>query len=134
MWQGACRPFPVLLMHSWPAPGHGDGACISIRSLNSRVRVERRAQQEIQKLPYHNVVKWLPSSLRTKDPGGPDCMDVQVETSGGKKDLRMRCESPATVELLMQEIRTTVQVGSSAGGLKMHTLHLADDVKRVARP
>lgn len=41
--------------------------------------------QEIQRLPYHNVVKWLPSSLRSKDPGGPDCLDVQVETSSGKK-------------------------------------------------
>jgi hypothetical protein len=66
--------------------------------------------QEIQQLPYQHIIKWLPSKLRTKDPGPDDCFDVQVETTLGKKDLRMRCADPDTVQTVISDIRTTVQV------------------------
>lgn len=35
---------------------------------------------------------------------------MQVETTNGKKDLRMRCASEEAVQLIMQDIRSTVQV------------------------
>lgn len=66
--------------------------------------------QEIQQLPYQHIVKWLPSGLRSKDPGPADCLDVQVETTAGKKDLRMRCADEGTVQTVISDIRTTVQV------------------------
>lgn len=66
--------------------------------------------QEIQQLPYQHIVKWLPSKLRSKDPGPDDCLDVQVETTAGKKDLRMRCTDIATVSGVISDIRSTVQV------------------------
>jgi hypothetical protein len=66
--------------------------------------------QEIQALPFQHIVKWLPSKLRSKDPGPDDCLDVQVETTAGKKDLRMRCADVPTVQRIITDIRTTVQV------------------------
>jgi hypothetical protein len=68
------------------------------------------ASQEIQQLPYQHIVKWLPSKLRSKDPGSDDCLDIQVETVNGRKDLRMRCQSVAAVNTIITDIRTTVQV------------------------
>jgi hypothetical protein len=67
--------------------------------------------QEIQQLPYQHIIKWLPSKLRSKDPGPEDCLDVQVETTAGKKDLRMRCDSAQMVQTVISDIRSTVQVG-----------------------
>jgi hypothetical protein len=67
--------------------------------------------QAIQHIPYASIIKWVPSSLRTRDPGGPDCLDIQVETTAGRRDLRMRCEGPAAVAEVVQAIRGTVQVG-----------------------
>jgi hypothetical protein len=48
--------------------------------------------------------------MRSKDPGPPDCLDVQVETTSGKKDLRMRCASSQNVQGVMADIRAVVQV------------------------
>lgn len=70
--------------------------------------------QEIQQLPYQHIVKWLPSKLRSKDPGSDDCLDVQVETTAGKKDLRMRCADVPTVQRVITDIRITVQVISDS--------------------
>jgi len=67
--------------------------------------------QEIQQLPYqHTCQTRLPSKLRSKDPGSDDCLDIQVETVNGRKDLRMRCQSVAAVNIIITDIRTTVQV------------------------
>jgi hypothetical protein len=69
--------------------------------------------QEIQQLPYQHIVKWLPSKLRSRDPGPDECLDVQVETTAGKKDLRMRCADVPTMQKVISDIRATVQVQSS---------------------
>lgn len=66
--------------------------------------------QEIQQLPYQHIVKWLPSKMRSRDPGPDDCLDIQVETASGKKDLRMRCQSEPAVQDIIAFIRETVQV------------------------
>lgn len=68
--------------------------------------------QEIQQLPYANVVKWLPSKLRTQQQGPEDCLDVQVLTNTGRKDLRMRCASAGIVQVVIADIRQVVQVRS----------------------
>jgi hypothetical protein len=68
--------------------------------------------QEIQQLPYQHIVKWLPSKMRSRDPGPDDCLDIQVETASGKKDLRMRCQSEPAVQEIIADIRQTVQVRS----------------------
>ncbi|KAF8060606.1 SCLT1 [Scenedesmus sp. PABB004] len=65
--------------------------------------------KEIQQLPYQHIVKWLPSRLRSRDRGADDCLDIQVETAAGKKDLRMRCASSAAVTGIIADIRATVQ-------------------------
>ncbi|WIA35453.1 hypothetical protein OEZ86_003892 [Tetradesmus obliquus] len=65
--------------------------------------------KEIQQLPYQHIVKWLPSKMRSRDPGPDDCLDIQVETASGKKDLRMRCQSEPAVQDIIADIRETVQ-------------------------
>lgn len=84
--------------------------------------------QEIQLLPYQHIVKWLPSNLRSKDPGPDDCLDVQVETTSGKKDLRMRCADVQSVQTIISDIRSTVQVQTQHKCMNQiwappHTLH-----------
>jgi hypothetical protein len=84
--------------------------------------------QVIQQLPYQHVVKWIPSHLRSKDPGDVDCLDIQVETTAGKKDLRMRCTSREAVHTVMADIRATVQVNQQTSRLHLnfHLLHPPD--------
>ncbi|KAF6264159.1 hypothetical protein COO60DRAFT_1698426 [Scenedesmus sp. NREL 46B-D3] len=47
--------------------------------------------------------------MRSRDPGPDDCLDIQVETASGKKDLRMRCQSESAVQDIIADIRQTVQ-------------------------
>jgi hypothetical protein len=42
-------------------------------------------------------------------------VDVQVATTTGKKDLRMRCNSQQTVQAVIADIRSTVQVCARRG-------------------
>jgi hypothetical protein len=67
--------------------------------------------QAIQHIPYASIIKWVPSNLRSRDPGGADCLDLQVETTAGRRDLRMRCKSSEAVAEVVHAIRGTVQVG-----------------------
>ncbi|KIZ01940.1 hypothetical protein MNEG_6018 [Monoraphidium neglectum] len=64
----------------------------------------------IQQIPYASIIKWVPSSLRSRDPGSADCLDIQVETTAGRRDLRMRCASEDAVGDVITCIRGTVQV------------------------
>lgn len=90
-------------MTHWPTRTASPGVCEN--------RLLLCCLQEIQQLPYQHIIKWLPSKLRSKDPGPDDCLDVQVETTAGRKDLRMRCDSAQMVQTVITEIRSTVQVG-----------------------
>lgn len=76
--------------------------------------------QEIQQLPYQHIVKWLPSKMRSRDPGPDECLDIQVETASGKKDLRMRCQSAPAVQTIIADIRQTVQVRSATPCARGH--------------
>jgi hypothetical protein len=66
--------------------------------------------QELQRLPFPHIVKWIPSNLRSREPGDNECLDIQIETVSGRKDLRMRCHSQEAVQNIMADIRGTVNV------------------------
>lgn len=66
--------------------------------------------QAIQHIPYASIIKWVPSNLRSRDPGDPDCLDIQVETTAGRRDLRMRCAAEEAVDDIIRAIRSTVEV------------------------
>jgi hypothetical protein len=67
---------------------------------------------------YSHIIKWLPSSLRTRNPGPLDCLDIQLDTVSGKRDVRLQCQSPAHVEALIGELKDVVRVswGERGGG------------------
>lgn len=66
--------------------------------------------QEINNFAFEVIKKWLPSHLRSRNAGTPDCLDLQVETDKGPRDLRMRCSSPDAVKTIISTLRDTVQV------------------------
>ncbi|GIL52837.1 hypothetical protein Vafri_8604 [Volvox africanus] len=63
----------------------------------------------INTFAYETIRKWLPSHLRSKNPGPDDCLDIQIETDKGPRDLRMRCASVTAVKQLMKDLRDTVE-------------------------
>ncbi len=76
-----------------------------------RVTPRLPALQDLNKFPFELIKKWLPASLRSRNPGSDDCLDLQIETDRGPRDLRMRCASPAVVRAMITELRDTVMVG-----------------------
>ena len=66
--------------------------------------------QEINNFAFEVIKKWLPSHLRSRNAGTPDCLDLQVETDKGPRDLRMRCSNPDAVKTIISTLRDTVQV------------------------
>jgi hypothetical protein len=78
--------------------------------------------QIINTFAYETIRKWLPSHLRSKNPGPDDCLDIQIETDKGPRDLRMRCSSVNAVKQLMKDLRDTVQVRRVGGAQLAATL------------
>ncbi len=64
---------------------------------------------------FETIRKWLPSHLRSKNPGTEDCLDLQIETDKGARDLRMSCDNAGTVKLLIRDLRLTTEVRPAAG-------------------
>lgn len=66
--------------------------------------------QEINHFPFEVIRKWLPSAVRSKNPGTEDCLDLQIETDKGPRDLRMRCSSVDHVVQIIHDLRDTAEV------------------------
>ncbi|KAG2490694.1 hypothetical protein HYH03_010855 [Edaphochlamys debaryana] len=73
------------------------------------VRLTTVDGKDINTFAYETIRKWLPSHLRSKNPGPDDCLDLQIETDKGPRDLRMRCSSAPAVKQLMKDLRDTVE-------------------------
>ncbi|KAF5835371.1 hypothetical protein DUNSADRAFT_7498 [Dunaliella salina] len=65
--------------------------------------------QELNTFPFEVIKKWLPSNLRSRNVGPDNCLDLEIETDRGPRDLRMRTESAASVKTIIQALRDTVQ-------------------------
>ena len=48
-------------------------------------------KQDIDGFPWSCIKKWLPSEVRSKNPGPKGSLDLQLVTDKGSRDLRMRC-------------------------------------------
>ena len=66
--------------------------------------------QDINKFPFEVIKKWLPSHMRSRNPGSEDSLDLQIETNKGARELRMRCADAQTVNLIITQLRDTVVV------------------------
>ncbi|KAK9830560.1 hypothetical protein WJX72_012490 [[Myrmecia] bisecta] len=95
-------------------------------------RPERGAS--LDSFPYEAIIKWLPSTQRSYNPGSADCFDLQLETPRGPRDLRIRAGNPEQVTSILGEIegtvlqlvaaRTAANAGLTAGsGQVADTLH-----------
>lgn len=89
-------------------------ACTTISYMVPAVHVPYGLMsQELNRFPFEVIVKWLPSHLRSRNPGTPDCLDLQIMTDKGPRDLRMRCGSEDTVQFVMDSIHCIVQVSTA---------------------
>jgi len=89
--------------------------------------------QELNTFPFEVIKKWLPSNLRSRNVGPDNCLDLQIETDRGPRDLRMRTDSAATVKAIIQLLRDTVQVCTLLAQCLIY-LHLACTVPDLLAP
>jgi len=61
--------------------------------------------QDLNTFPFEVIKKWLPSSKRSKNPGAADCLDLQIMTDKGARDLRMRCADQREVQQVLLEMQ-----------------------------
>eukprot|EP00878_Enallax_costatus_P034135 GHUV01037778.1.p3 GENE.GHUV01037778.1~~GHUV01037778.1.p3 ORF type:complete len:111 (-),score=16.76 GHUV01037778.1:151-483(-) len=67
--------------------------------------------------------------MRSRNPGSDDCLDIQMETVSGRRDMRMRCQSEATVQSIIADIRNTVQVHKVPGSSNSNSWGLQRECK-----
>ena len=65
--------------------------------------------QHLERFPFEVIVKWLPSTLRTQNPGGADCFDIQLKTAKGPRELRVKADSEKQAKKILKQLEATVQ-------------------------
>ena len=65
--------------------------------------------QHLERFPFEVIVKWLPSTLRTQNPGTADCFDIQLKTSKGPRELRVKADSEKQSQKILKQLEATVQ-------------------------
>ena len=64
------------------------------------------ASQDLDHVGFSHIIKWLPSSLRSRNAGPDNCLD------NGKRDVRLQCQSADHVAVVINELKYVVKVGS----------------------
>ena len=65
--------------------------------------------QHLERFPFEVIVKWLPSTLRTQNPGTADCFDIQLKTAKGPRELRVKADSEKQSQKILKQLEATVQ-------------------------
>lgn len=65
--------------------------------------------QHLERFPFEVIVKWLPSTLRTQNPGSADCFDIQLKTAKGPRELRVKADSEKQAKKILKQLEATVQ-------------------------
>ena len=65
--------------------------------------------QHLERFPFEVIVKWLPSTLRTQNPGSADCFDIQLKTAKGPRELRVKADSEKQAKKILKQLEGTVQ-------------------------
>ena len=65
--------------------------------------------QHLERFPFEVIVKWLPSTLRTQNPGSADCFDIQLKTGKGPRELRVKADSEKQAKIILKQLEATVQ-------------------------
>ena len=67
------------------------------------------ALQHLERFQYEGIIKWLPADQRTTTKGTPDCLDAQIKTTQGPRELRLRASGPESVQLMLRQLNSAVQ-------------------------
>lgn len=65
--------------------------------------------QHLERFPFEVIVKWLPSTLRTHNPGTVECFDIQLKTPKGPRELRVKTASEKQAKSILKQLEATVQ-------------------------
>ena len=65
--------------------------------------------QHLERFPFEVIVKWLPSTLRTHNPGSAECFDIQLKTQKGPRELRVKTASEKQASTILKQLEATVQ-------------------------
>ena len=83
---------------------------VKIQIIPEGIKLLKANGEPLELFPFSRVLKWLPSSNRTQNPGDDSSLDVSLQTARGKQDLRMRAESPQAMTAILKEIDDTVRM------------------------
>ncbi|KAJ9511324.1 hypothetical protein QJQ45_029744 [Haematococcus lacustris] len=88
---------------------NGREQTVALRITRAGVQLATLSEKKnIHRFAFEVIKKWLPASLRSRNPGPADCLDLQIETDKGPRDLRMRTSSTQTVQNIIDELKETV--------------------------
>lgn len=65
--------------------------------------------QHLERFPFEVIVKWLPSTLRSHNPGSAECFDIQLKTPRGPRELRVKTASEQQAKSILKQLEATVQ-------------------------
>ena len=82
---------------------------VKIQIIPEGIKLLKANGEPLELFPFSRVLKWLPSSNRTQNPGDDKSLDISLQTARGKQDLRMRAESPENMKVILTEIDSTVR-------------------------
>ncbi|WZN63429.1 hypothetical protein HKI87_07g49780 [Chloropicon roscoffensis] len=82
---------------------------VKITIIAEGIKLLKANGEPLELFPFSRVLKWLPSSNRTQNPGDDSSLDVSLQTARGKQDLRMRAESADAMKGILKEIDDTVR-------------------------
>lgn len=71
--------------------------------------------QEISRFRFRHIRKWMPANLRNINPGGEDCLDLQLVLDEGARDLRLDCGSAEMVDRISFDMQAAIKVRSILG-------------------
>ena len=77
---------------------------VKITIIAEGIKLLKANGEPLELFPFSRVLKWLPSSNRTQNPGDDSSLDVSLQTARGKQDLRMRAESSDAMKGILKEI------------------------------
>ena len=74
---------------------------IKIQIVEEGLKLMKPSGDALDLFKFERILKWLPSSNRTQNPGDAQSLDVSLHTNRGKQDLRMQAQSPAAMESIL---------------------------------
>eukprot|EP00803_Ostreobium_quekettii_P011734 evm.model.scf_26.26 EVM.evm.TU.scf_26.26 scf_26:212521-215194(+) len=94
----------------WLVDGSGrEESMVLLLDGNGMTFLSGDGQGVFKYFPYEEIMKWLPSHRRTRNPGAEECLDVQFRTAGGPQILRLRAEDMAAAEDVRKALKERVK-------------------------